>query len=57
MRDYGKSEMKDMSKDYPSAKEYVSKLLKESRVSRAMTDETLLVFEALCYSSGHKERI
>lgn len=49
MKDHGKAEMKDLSKDYPSASAYVGRLLEENRVSKAMISETLLVFEALCY--------
>ena len=49
MKDFGKVEMHDLSKDYPSASEYVGKLLKENGVSKAMIAETLVIFEALCY--------
>ena len=49
MKDYGKVILNDLNEDYPAARAYIGKMLKENNVSKAMISETLLVFEALCY--------
>ena len=41
--------LRDMSEDYPEAQKYISEFFSENSVSKAMIEETLLVFEALCY--------
>ena len=49
MKNKGTVILRDMSKDYPSAKSFIGNMLKENSVSKAMIAETLLVFEALIY--------
>ena len=44
------TEIKNLSRDFESAREYIEEVLKESRAADTVMTETMLIFEALCHN-------